>query len=94
VLCTVRKLQIEPVQFRIGDRCFQDDEIAPGARIHRIALLLHCHQLVRDGRDHAEREGGVCHMPVLVPEMPATGADNNVIVGLHVLLSALSLDAL
>jgi hypothetical protein len=67
------QLQIELPEFGIHNRCLQHDEIAAGAIIHRIALPLHRCQLVRDGRDHAQRERGVGHMPVLVPETPVSG---------------------
>ena len=66
-------MQLDGLEFGIHNRCFQDDEITAGAIIHRIALPRHRRQLVRDGRDHAQRERGVCHMPVLVPETPVSG---------------------
>jgi hypothetical protein len=53
--------------------CLWDDEITPRAIIHRITLRLHRRQLVRDGPDHAQREGGIRHMSVLVLETPIIG---------------------
>src|SRR4051794_17092802 len=67
------QLQIESTEFGINDRRLKDDEIAPGADVHRITLRLHRCQLVCDRRYHAQREGGVCNMSVPVPETPIVG---------------------
>ena len=62
------QIQVELAELRIDDRSLDDNKAAARAVVHLIAAGLHRCQLVRYGRDHPQREGGVRQMPLIVPE--------------------------
>ena len=64
------QLQAEFLDFAVDDRRLEDDEAAPEAVVRPVPSRLHRRELVGDGRDHAQREGRVRQVPLLVAEPP------------------------